>query len=635
VTTGAIAAVRSRSTVRDAGWWGRAAALALPLVAVVGVAAANGGFNPSSFGWTTLAFAWAVIVAVALTGPAWGKLDLAWIGAALAVCLYTFVSTAWSGSAAVAVNSGQRSLEYLTAVVASLLIVRRGRLSLWLGGLALGTAAVSVYALATRLFPSHFSAPDPAANHRLYVPLGYWNALGVFAAIGALLAFGVAVAGRGRVLRVLTATAIVPLAPTLYFTFSRGAALSLALGLVATFVLSPRRLELLGGLLLLAPLPAAAVAIASHASALTHQSAAVGAASHAGHRFAVELTVLAIAQALVATVYVLWLSRVRLPSAVRLVAGGAALACVVLALVAVFATYGSPPTLARHAYDSFLSTPTGGNDLNSRLFSLSNNGRTVLWRAALDDFRTHPVAGSGAGSFGRWWLALRASAYFVEDAHNLYVQTLAEGGTIGFALLLALLALPLVAAVRARRHPLVPAAFGAYAVFLVHSGVDWDWQMPAVTLLALLSGAALVAAARPRDAAEAGRGLRAVVGGLAGVAAVVAFVGLIGNIALADAARAILNGPPRVAVSDAAKAHRWAPWSAVALRELGEGRALMGQRQAGLAVLREAAAKDPGDWQTWYDIAVVTSGGERRTALAHARALNPHAPELAGVAPGK
>ena len=118
-----------------------------------------------------------------------------------------------------------------------------------------------------------------------------------------------------------------------------------------------------------------------------------------------------------------------------------------------FAVYGSPPTLARHAYHSFVSTPTGGADLNSRLFSLSNNGRIVLWRSALADFRAHPVVGSGAGSFGRWWLAHRTSAYFVEDAHNLYVQTLAEGGVIGLALLAALLGIPLIAAVRARTSP--------------------------------------------------------------------------------------------------------------------------------------------------------------------------------------
>ena len=240
----------------------------------------------------------------------------------------------------------------------------------------------------------------------------------------------------------------------------------------------------------------------------------------------------------------------------------------------------------------------------------------MLWRAALDDFRAHPVVGSGAGSFGRWWLAHRTTFYFVEDAHNLYVQTLAEGGVVGFALLVALLGIPLIAAVRTRRHPLVAPAFGAYVAFLVHAAVDWDWQMPAVTLLALFAAAVPVAAARggePR--AASGRGCRRGAGGAAAATliAVVAFVGLIGNIALA---RAQSRNPQRWSSArrsaSAAKAHRWAPWSAPALSVLGESRVLARDRPGGLAALRQAAAKDPGDWQTWFDIAVVTSGAERR-----------------------
>ena len=127
--------------------------------------------------------------------------------------------------------------------------------------------------------------------------------------------------------------------------------------------------------------------------------------------------------------------------------------------------------------------------------------------------------------------------------------------------------------------------------------------------------------------------MRAALGGVAAVAALVAFVGLIGNIALANAERGILNGFDRKAITSAEKAHRWAPWSAEALRALGESQVLLaGQRQVGLATLRRSAAKDPGDWRTWYDIAVITSGPEHRLALARARSLNPYGPELAAVA---
>jgi O-Antigen ligase len=616
--------------------WTSAAVLLVPFVAVTGVAAASGGFNPTSFGWTAIAFAWIVIVALTLVAPSWGAFDLAWLAGAAGICVYTFVSALWSGSASVALDNGQRSLEYLAGIAAALLLARRGRISLWLSGLALGAAAVCVYSLATRLFPDRFGAFNADAGYRLFVPIGYWNALGVFAAMALLIGFGVATAGRGRPLRILAAVALVPLTASLYFTFSRGAWVALAVGLLAVFALSPQRLRLLGGLAALVPVPAVGVFIASRASALTHQATALGTAAHAGHRLALDLAVLAAAEGTVAAGYVFWLSRIKLGRATRRATGAAAVAVALLALAGVFAAYGSPPTLVRHAYHSFVSTPTGGSDLNSRLFSLSNDGRTVLWRSALDDFQAHPIVGSGAGSFGRWWLAHRTSAYFVEDAHNLYVQTLAEGGLVGFVLLVSFLVVPLIAAIRARKHPLVAPAFGAYVAFLAHAAVDWDWQMPAVTLLALFSAAALIAAARGREprGVVTGRAVRLAVGAGAAAAALVAFAGLVGNIALAQAQRGLLNRSGAKVVSEAERAHRWAPWSAVALRELGESRVLIGERRSGLASLYAAAAKDPGDWQTWLDIAVVTSGAERRTAMARARALNSYSPEIAAVENG-
>ncbi len=327
MTAGAIARVGGESISRHAGWWTSAAVLLLPFVTVVGIAAASGGFNATSFGWTALAFTWIVIVALAVGVPAWGRFDIAWLSAAAGICIYTFASALWSSSADVAIDNGQRSLEYLAGITAALLVVRRGRLTLWMSGLALGAAAVSVYSLATRLFPDRFGGAFNAdAGYRLFVPIGYWNALGIFAAIASLIALGVSTFGRGRALRILAAVALVPLTSTLYFTFSRGALVALAVGILAVFALSPQRLRLLGGFSALVPIPAAGVLIASRAAALTHQAIAVSAAAHAGHRLALELALLAAGQAAVAAAYVVWLSRIRVSSTTRRVAGAVAVA---------------------------------------------------------------------------------------------------------------------------------------------------------------------------------------------------------------------------------------------------------------------------------------------------------------------
>jgi len=124
--------------------------------------------------------------------------------------------------------------------------------------------------------------------------------------------------------------------------------------------------------------------------------------------------------------------------------------------------------------------------------------RPSFWRVALEDAGMHPLLGSGAGSFDDVWIAHRPIAANVRDAHSLYLEVLAELGPVGLALLLAMLAAPLVGAARARGTPVVAAAAAGYSAYLVHAGLDWDWEYPVVTLAGLACGAGLLIAARPR-----------------------------------------------------------------------------------------------------------------------------------------
>jgi len=608
------------------------AALVLPLAAVVGVGSASGGFFATGFGWAGLVFAWAVVIAAVLIGARCGWLDASWALSALALCVLTFASATWAGSAGTAVDQGLRMIVYAAAAVGALLLLRRRDVELWLFGLVAGTAAIGFYALGTRLLPDHLGGIRTGGGYRLYSPIGYWNALGIFATLGTLLALGVAVLGHSTVLRVLAAAALSILLPTLYYTYSRGSWAALAVGLVVALAYSAKQERLITGAIALLPVPALGVLLASRPAALTHSASSLAAASRAGHRVAAELAVLALVQACVGAAWALLSERIVVAPRVRLGLLAALAAAVALAVVGVVVHYGSPTTIARHAYDSFTASPTGGTNLNSRLFSFSNDGRTVLWRAALNEFDAHPIFGDGAGSFQRWWYAHRTTDYNVEDAHNLYVQTLGELGLVGGVLLAFFLGLPLVAAVRARWHPLAGPALGAHVAYLAHCIVDWDWQVPAVTLVALFAAATIVVAARGDDARSAqplGGRARGAIGLLAAVAAVVAFVGLIGNLALAKAGGALLTGQKKVALAQAKKAHRWAPWSAAALRDLGEARILTGGKAAGLADLRRAAAEDPGDWQTWFDIATTTTGTEYQHALQRVEELNPQSPAAA------
>jgi O-antigen ligase len=132
--------------------------------------------------------------------------------------------------------------------------------------------------------------------------------------------------------------------------------------------------------------------------------------------------------------------------------------------------------------------------------------RADYWAVAWREWQENVWLGSGAGTFALYWLR-EGNVSAVLDAHSLYLETLAEVGPLGLSLLVAVLAIPLVAAVRVRACPLAAAGAGAYAAFLVHAGLDWDWEMPAVTLAGLLCGIGILAADR-REATEVTIGLR-------------------------------------------------------------------------------------------------------------------------------
>jgi hypothetical protein len=118
--------------------------------------------------------------------------------------------------------------------------------------------------------------------------------------------------------------------------------------------------------------------------------------------------------------------------------------------------------------------------------------RPYYWWTAWNAVDDRPVAGSGAGTFDLIWSAGAPIPAYVLDAHSLYLETLVELGPLGLALVLGALLVPVVTAVRTRT-PVAAVAAGAYVAFLFHAGVDWDWEMPAVTVAGLACGAAILA----------------------------------------------------------------------------------------------------------------------------------------------
>ncbi|MGH3103341.1 MAG: hypothetical protein ACRDN6_04505, partial [Gaiellaceae bacterium] len=85
---------------------------------------------------------------------------------------------------------------------------------------------------------------------------------------------------------------------------------------------------------------------------------------------------------------------------------------------------------------------------------------------------------------------------------SVYLQSLAELGPLGLLLVVTALGLPLVRLRRRWDDPLVPAATAAYVAFVLHAGIDWDWEMPAVGLAGIFCGAALLVATRGQPRQE-------------------------------------------------------------------------------------------------------------------------------------
>jgi O-antigen ligase len=145
---------------------------------------------------------------------------------------------------------------------------------------------------------------------------------------------------------------------------------------------------------------------------------------------------------------------------------------------------------------------TGANP--ARFGSLQTN-RYAYWRVALvDGFAKRPVTGVGAGGFAAIWLRYRKITERVKVAHSLYVETLAELGLVGFGFLLIWFGGIAASARRAyNAAPMVAAGpIAAIVVFATHAAVDWDWEMPAVTLVALALAGCLVGIGDAADAAE-------------------------------------------------------------------------------------------------------------------------------------
>ncbi len=450
---------------------GVAAAVLLAGPALVGLA--SGGYFAPERLWAALA----ALVLVAIAGvvaprplprsPA-GRVAVAGLAGLLA---WTLVSRSWAPLAGPAIADAQRLTLYLAVLVASaaLLRGRAGRLAE--PALAAGAVVLLAYGLSERVLPGVFElARSRTALGRLEQPLTYWNAMGALAAMTlVLLARLAGDPERRSALRLGAAACAAPAGAALALTFSRGAIVAAAVGLVALVALAPTRGQLRAALVVAASAGAAAVL----ASALPAVRTLEGARASEGAILLLVLVVLGAASALA----------VRRPVGQRAVRGvGPALAIAgVIAAIALVAGTAALET----------GTPSDGATV-ARLGSTDSN-RYAYWGVALDGFAAAPLQGHGAGSFGVLWLKDRTVPEVVRDAHSIWFETAAELGLVGLVLLASLFGGTVLAALRAP-HARVAGPAAALVAWTVHSALDWDWELPGGPTLTAVVLAGLVLA---------------------------------------------------------------------------------------------------------------------------------------------
>ena len=489
------------------------AAWVLAFALVAYLALSNGGYDTVVRSQVGVAVWWIVLLA-ALAGILPSRLGTAgWVAIGLlsAFAVWTGLATGWSESAERSAVELGRVATYLGVLVLAIAVQGRSAARHTINGVASAIGLVALLAVLSRLHPQSFPVNDhidvfgEATARRLSYPLNYWNGLAAFAAMGVPLLLAVAVGARTLAGQAAAAAALPLSALCIYLTISRGGTLALVVGLAAFLALMPLRLRAMGTLLVAAAGSVILISAVSQRDALQNGVPTPTAISQGNE---VLWLVLVVCTGVALLQVAMGLAARHLPVPAVLAPSRRQMAVRALAVFGVAAAIGigaGVPGAVNDRWQQFKAAPgtvaaASLDDVFSRLQSVEGTGRYQIWQAAADANATAPWKGIGPGTFEFWWARHGTlGATFVRDAHSLYVETFAETGIVGVALLAGLLLLLAGAAVvRSLRAPpglrlWIAAAAGGMAAFMTIAALEWVWEMAAIAAAALVLGAVIVA----------------------------------------------------------------------------------------------------------------------------------------------
>jgi O-antigen ligase len=634
---------------------------------------AGGGLPPVQQATTTAIIltlaCGAIIAAAVILMPQARRVYGLWpVGLLLAFAALSALSVVWSVQPDASWQNAGLMLAY-SAVFGAAVVLARAAPARWpavIGGVTLAAVVVCGYALLTKVFPSWLDAHDIYA--RLQAPYGYWNATGLTAAMGVIGCIWLGARRRGHaLLNALAYPAIGLLIVTLMLAYSRGALVALVMGLALWFAIVPLRLRGAAVLLLGAIAAGLVVAWDFSQSALSSDSVELHARVVAGRQLGALLLAMLLLLAIAGLTIGFYTGRHAPSRAARDNAGAILLSILVLAVVAfvgaLAVSHRGLTGSISHGFNTLTNTHAPVPAETPGRLTAIGSVRAVYWNEALKVFQAHPALGAGARSYGTASLRYRSEDLEANDAHGFVVQTLADLGLVGLAIVLALLLSWLAAAGRAT-HPFnrrwtswrelkrdgwqdigwrplddrgelveqraySPERIGMLSmlclvvVFGVHSTVDWTWFVPGDACVALvcagwLAGRGPLTGTSGVDRATVGR--RWVTGRAGGssfneigplrlgIAAAVVFAALLAAWAQwqpqrsADASQealALSATDPGAARTAAQNAVDYDPVSAEALFILSTIQQHAGQSALARATLVRAVHLQPSNPQTW------------------------------------
>ena len=607
-----------------------------------------GGFFPESTAVAAVGVAVALILRVALAADPFSGLSWRSVLAIASLALFaiwTLMSAAWSHAPGRAVLEFDRVLLYLLVLVLfATLRRRRGSRTALAGGFGLGALVLCASGLATRTLPAVFPIRPETANDRLAFPLTYWNALGLLAALGILLFVGLSASERlPRAVRALSAGAVPTFGATVVLTFSRG---GIAATLIGLFVLCAvcRSRALVFTLVAAGPTTGLAASAAYSATALATLNPTDAAAVSQGRHVVLVVALASVASVLLRALLTRWDARPdrrRRGARTRKAVATLTVLVVALAGAGAAAAFDMPHELS-HQYDLFVANQQlkPGQPLRERLTNPANAARLSAWRVAVAAWKSQAFHGTGAGTYQNEWSRHRDSLLDLVNAHSLYLEALSDLGVVGLALLALCLA-TLVSGVATRvtgsDRAIGASLLAAMVAWLLHAGVDWDWQMPVISWWLFAAGGLGLARAgksHARALGVPGRFARVLV--MLGIGLVVLLPVQVGlsQVNLTRALAAFDRGRCNQAVDYALKATSYVGARAEPFEVVAYCDARYHHTVLAVAATQNAINRDPENWEYRYDMAVVRGLGglDPRAAAREARKLNPLSPLAAALA---